>query len=261
MNVLINGTLGRMGREVKALCKRGCYGAVFVMGVDKNADGTDKIYPSFDALPTADGVDCIIDFSHHSAVGELLDFAENRGIPTVVATTGHTGEELARIRSSAGRIPVFLSANMSLGVALLTELARMAAIALPDAEVEIIEKHHNKKLDAPSGTALMIADAICDVRDGAYINSARCGLAKRAHNEIGIHAVRMGDLIGEHEVIIGTDNQTMTLKHEVHSRILFAEGALAAADFVKDCAPGLYGMKSLISGERKYNKAKEEQRI
>ncbi len=250
MNVLINGTLGRMGKEVKALCDRGYRGAAFVMGVDANGDGREGIYPSFDSLPGGCDIDCIIDFSHHSAVCELLDFAKKSALPTVVATTGHTQDELAYIRRAAAHIPVFLSANMSLGVALLVELARTAAIALPDAEVEIIEKHHNKKLDAPSGTALVIASAISDVRPNSCINTSRCGLSKRAHNEIGIHAVRVGSLVGEHEVIIGTDNQTITLKHEAHNRILFAEGALAAAEFIIGCPPGLYGMKSLISGER-----------
>ena len=117
---------------------------------------------------------------------------------------------------------------------------------MPEAEIEIIEKHHNRKLDAPSGTALMIAEAICDTRPGAYAKLGRSGQGKRTPDEIGIHAIRMGNIVGEHEVIVGTQNQTITLKHEAHSRALFAEGALAAAAFITDLAPGLYDMKSLV---------------
>lgn len=250
MNILINGILGRMGREVAALCERGYRGAALVMGVDAGADGTDGVCTSFENIDLSAQIDCIIDFSHHSAVIALLDFALARGIPTVIATTGHTADELASIRRAAHRIPVFLSANMSLGVALLVELARTAAFAMPDAEVEIIEKHHSKKIDAPSGTALTIARAIHDIRPEAYINSGRTGLSRRTQNEIGIHAVRIGNTVGEHEVLIGTENQTITLKHEAHSRILFAEGALAAAEFIIGCDAGLYDMKRLVSGAR-----------
>jgi 4-hydroxy-tetrahydrodipicolinate reductase len=142
---------------------------------------------------------------------------------------------------------------MSLGVALLVELAKTAAAAMPDAEIEIIEKHHNRKIDAPSGTALMIANAIMDVRPDAYTNLGRSGQGKRTPEEIGIHAIRMGNIVGEHEVILGTQNQSVTLKHEAHSRALFAEGALAAAAFIIGCEKGLYDMKSLINGAPKKN--------
>ena len=120
---------------------------------------------------------------------------------------------------------------------------------MPEADIEIIEKHHNRKLDAPSGTALMLANAICETRQGAYTNCGRSGQGKRTPEEIGIHAVRMGNIVGEHEVIVGTANQTLTLKHEAHSRALFAEGALAAAAFMCGKSAGLYDMNSLVSGE------------
>ena len=119
---------------------------------------------------------------------------------------------------------------------------------MPDAEIEIIEKHHNRKLDAPSGTALMIADALIEARPGSYVNLGRECHGKRTPEEIGIHAIRMGNIVGEHEVIIGTNSQTITLKHEAHSRALFAEGAVAAAEFLVGCPKGLYDMKSLIKG-------------
>ena len=135
---------------------------------------------------------------------------------------------------------------MSLGVALLCELAKITAKTMPDADIEIIEKHHNRKLDAPSGTALMIADAISSVRKDAYYVFGRNGQRKRDKNEIGVHAIRLGNIIGEHEVIVGTDTQTITLKHEAHTRALFAEGAVAAAAFLVGKSAGLYNMKDMI---------------
>ena len=204
---------------------------------------------SFKEIISLGNVDCIIDFSHHRCVCELLDFAVENSLPAVIATTGHTPDEIKRIREASEQIPVFFSANMSVGVALLVELAKNAAKALPDAEIEIVEKHHDRKLDAPSGTALMIANAIREVKPASYERCGRHGHGKRAPEEIGIHAIRIGNIVGEHEVIVATQNQTITLKHEAHSRALFAEGALAAASFLVKCESGLYDMKSLIEEE------------
>ena len=250
MKILINGIAGHMGREVAKLCEAGYRGSELLVGVDPSVSGSEApiTAKSFDGIECIGDVDCIVDFSHHSCVSDLLDFAVENNIPAVVCTTGHTEEELARIASASREIPVFFSANMSLGVALLVELAKQAAAAMPDAEIEIIEKHHDRKLDAPSGTALMIANALCEVRPEAYTNLGRSGQGKRAPEEIGIHAIRMGNIVGEHEVILGTQNQTITLKHEAHNRALFAEGALAAAAFLVGCDKGLYDMKSLING-------------
>ena len=250
MNVLLSGIGGHMGREVAALARDGYRGAVLTVGIDPYFNGECEIpvYPSLDSVPDDAKIDCIIDFSHHTMAPEIMAFAADRGIPTVMATTGHTEEETAAIKAAAERIPVFFSANMSLGVALLVELAKNAAAAMPEAEIEIIEKHHDRKLDAPSGTALMIANAISEVRPEAYPVVGRSGHGKRTKEEIGIHAIRMGNVVGEHEVIVATQNQTITLKHEAHSRALFAEGALAAAQFITNKAAGLYDMKSLISG-------------
>ena len=153
------------------------------------------------------------------------------------------------IAQAAKQIPLFHSANMSLGIALLVELAKITAKTFPDADIEIIEKHHNRKLDAPSGTALLLANAIREIRKKATLVFGRGGQAKRTSEEIGIHAVRMGNIIGEHEVIVGTDTQTVTLKHEAHSRALFAEGALAAAEFLIGKDAGLYDMKKMIDTE------------
>ena len=253
MKILVNGISGHMGREVATLCDEGFRDSVLALGVDRAEGewGSTHIYSSFDRVPEDAEVDCIIDFSHHTAAPALLAFARERSIPVVVATTGHTDEEIALIREAAESIPVFYSANMSLGVALLVELAKTAALALPEAEIEIIEKHHNRKLDAPSGTALMLAHAIGEVRPSSYPVCGRSGQGKRTADEIGIHAIRMGNIVGEHEVIVGTASQTITLKHEAHSRALFAEGALAAAAFLMTVGKGLYDMQSLIKAGKR----------
>ena len=167
-------------------------------------------------------------------------------MPVVIATTGQTEEELSAIREASKEIPVFLSANMSIGVALLAEMAKTAAKAFPDADIEIVEKHHSQKLDAPSGTALLLAKAIGEVRPGATFNCGRSGHGKRPKDEIGIHSLRMGGLVGEHEVILATPTQTITLKHEAHSRALFAEGALKAAAFLDGRRPGLYDVNAML---------------
>ena len=252
MNILLNGISGFMGREVEKLCVAGYRTAKLVCGVDPMGGASSvPVYSSLDAVDGDLQIDCIIDFSHHSCIEGILNFAKEREIPTVVATTGHTEEELALIKDAAKYIPVFFSANMSLGVALLVELAKKVASAMPEAEIEIIEKHHDRKLDAPSGTALMIAGGIREVRPNAYNNLGRSGQGKRTKDEIGIHAIRMGNIVGEHEVIVGTQNQTITIKHEAHSRALFAEGALAAADFLVTRDAGLYDMSGIINQTEK----------
>lgn len=248
MNILLNGISGYMGREVEKLCQVGYRSANLAFGVDpKGCDSDTVVYSSLDEVISADGVDCIIDFSHHSVTPALLDFAIENSLPLVLCTTGHSEEEIELINKAAESIPLFYSGNMSLGVALLIELAKTTAAAFPEAEIEIIEKHHDRKVDAPSGTALMLANAIREVRPELHTNCGRSGQGKREANEIGIHSIRMGNIVGEHEVIIGTASQTITLKHEAHNRALFAEGAIAAAAFLVNMLPGMYDMKSMLS--------------
>ena len=244
MKILIHGIMGHMGREVLRLAGNGYHGATGAIGVDRS--GTLPEVECYTSLNEAAGADVIIDFSHHTAIGDLCDYAVRTNTPLVVATTGHDEGEIAIIKAAAEKIPVFFSANMSLGVALLVELAKTAAKAIPDAEIEIIEKHHNRKLDAPSGTALMVANEIKKVRPKSTFTLGRSGMAKRVPGEIGIHAIRMGNIIGEHEVIVGTDTQTITLKHEAHSRALFAEGSIVAAEFLVKQPKGLYTMQDII---------------
>ncbi len=247
MKVLINGIGGRMGTELARMCLERSEKLELVCGVDP-VGGFDGVpcYSSFDDVVC--DFDIVIDFSHHSVTASLLSFCIKNQKPVVIATTGQTEDEQQMIRDAAKKIPVFHSANMSLGVALLCELAKTAAKTMPDADIEIIEKHHNRKLDAPSGTALLIADTISKVREKAYYVFGRGGQKKREKNEIGIHAIRMGNIVGEHEVIIGTDSQTITLKHEAHTRALFAEGAISAAFFMNGKGAGLYNMQNIVEG-------------
>ena len=246
MKILICGVGGRMGREVAKLALEGVRGAVPVAGFDVVPVDTREFRTYTAWSLVEEESDCIVDFSHHVGTEAMLAYAVQQKIPVVLATTGHTPEELDVIQKASEQIAIFRSANMSLGVALLVELAKIAAKTFPDADIEIIEKHHNRKLDAPSGTALLLANEIKQVRRDARFVYGREGQAKREADEIGIHAVRMGNIIGEHEVIVGTDTQTVTLKHEAHSRALFAEGAIAAAEFIVGKPAGMYDMKSMI---------------
>lgn len=243
MKVIVNGACGRMGNVVLRLLSEGYRGASYAGGID--AFSTDPaIVKTPDALSEAG--DVIIDFSSHLATKDICDYAVKSNTPIVICTTGHTEDELEAIQKTAEQVPVFHSANMSLGVALLCELARQAAALYPDADVEIVETHHNRKLDAPSGTALMIADRIREERPDASYKLGRAGHEKREAREIGIHAVRMGNVVGEHEVRIGTDTETITLKHQAHDRSLFAEGAIVAARYLIGQKAGLYGMRDML---------------
>ena len=247
MRILVSGLGGAMGREVAKLALAGYRGAELAGGVSPHGCDGFGVPCAADFDHAVADVDCVVDFSHRSATGALLSFVKENRLPLVLATTGHTEAEKAAILAAATEVPLFFSANCSLGVALLIELAKKTAAAMPDAEIEILEKHHDRKLDAPSGTALAIADAIREVRPDATLNCGRSGHGKRTPHEIGVHAIRMGNIVGEHEVMIGTDSQTITLKHEAHSRALFAEGALAAAAFLQGKPNGFYTMESMIA--------------
>ncbi len=246
MKVIINGVFGRMGRAVAELVKA-TEGAVTVYGVDI-ASGTAD-FPVGAELAEFEGeADVIVDFSHHSQTGAVCDYAVARGIPAVIATTGQTEEEKAQILKAAESVPIFLSANMSVGVALLCKLCAEAAAVLQGADIEITEKHHNKKLDAPSGTALMIADSIKAVReDSRYVYDRSAVRAMREKNEIGIHSIRAGNIVGEHEVLFALGNEHITISHSALSRELFADGAVRAAAFLIGKEAGVYGMKQLLS--------------
>lgn len=244
MKILVNGACGHMGRALRAMIDQGNNGAELAANVD--AFGHEEgVLPSLSAFTGE--ADCIVDFSNHAATKGLTDYAVSRKLPVVIATTGQTEEEIAMIHKAAESVPVFFSGNMSLGIAVLTRLVRDAVKMFPDADVEIVEQHHNRKLDVPSGTALMLGRAVQEARPDAELLVGRHENGKRKKTEVGIHSLRMGNTVGIHEVIINTGTQILTLKHEAQDRSLFAEGALAAAAFLIGKAPGLYDMNDIVT--------------
>lgn len=241
MKIIVNGAAGRMGKALRSIMNERAIETA--AAVDPFAAG-DGILSSLDEFDGA--ADCIIDFSNHACAPALAEYAAKKNLPLVVATTGHSEEELAAINKAAESIPVFYSGNMSLGIAVLTELVKTAVKMFPDADIEIVESHHNQKLDVPSGTALMLARAAQSVRPDSNLLVGRHENGKRTKSEIGIHSLRMGNTVGIHEVIINTGSQIITLKHEAQDRSLFAEGALAAAQFIVGKEPGLYNMDDIV---------------
>ena len=191
--------------------------------------------------------DLVIDFSNKAALPHVLAYVQRTGAALVSGTTGFDEAEQAQICALGALAPVVWSGNYSLGVAALRHATELVAAAV-DWDVEIVETHHIRKADAPSGTALSLAEAVREVRPGSVIKTGRSGFGVREHTDIGVQSIRMGNVPGIHEVIIGTGSQTLTLRHEVHDRSLFAEGALAAAEFLAGKPAGLYDMNCLISG-------------
>ncbi len=235
---MICGANGAMGTLLQGILGEEAVGKVSIDG--KN--GAVKTFGELGKIPA----DMVMDFSHHTAVKDVLDYAKSVGAAAVIGTTGHTEEEKALIYDAAKEIPVFYSGNMSLGIAVLCRLAKEAARYFPDADIEIVEVHHNRKVDAPSGTAMMLYNAIREVRPEAEAHCGRSGEGKREKNEIGISSLRMGSVVGIHEVHIHTGSQCLTLRHEAVTRAMLAEGAVDAARFLLGKAPGLYNMESML---------------
>lgn len=238
MKAVICGANGAMG---KLLC--GILGEEVVGRV--SLDGENGVPRTFDELGDVE-VDTVIDFSHHTAIASVLNYAKKLHAAAVIGTTGHTAEEKALIAAAAQEIPVFYSGNMSLGIAVLCRLAKEAARYFPDADIEIVETHHNRKVDAPSGTALMLFNAIKEVRPEASAHCGRAGEGRREKDEIGISSLRMGSVVGIHEVHIHTGTQCLTLKHEAVTRAMLADGAVDAARFMAGKGNGLYTMESIL---------------
>ena len=242
MTIIINGAAGRMGKALRDAAQAAA--DVTVVGlVDKFAPGGD-IVASLDEVDAK--ADVVIDFTNHASAPALCEYAARTNSALVVATTGHTAEELSAIKAASAKVPVFMSANMSLGVAVLRDLVRRAVAAFPDADVEIVEAHHNRKVDAPSGTALLLADSVRTERPEARLVCGREGQAKREKDEIGMHSLRMGNVVGEHTVYISTDTETITLSHHAATRAVFADGALVAARHIAGRRPGLYDMTDVL---------------
>ena len=240
MRAILCGANGAMGKLIDGILGAEVAGRVSI-------DGEGGVPKTFAELGNVGG-DIVIDFSHHSAISDVMDYAKKTGCAVVVGTTGHTPEEKELIYAAAKELPVFYSGNMSLGIAVLCRLARQAAAAFPDADIEIVETHHIRKVDAPSGTAHMLFNAIREVRPGAVENCGRAGEGKRTKNEIGISSLRMGNVVGVHEVHICTPNQKLTLRHDALTRAMLAEGAVDAARFMAGKPAGLYNMEDLLEG-------------
>lgn len=241
IKIILNGAGGRMGHEVIRFVEASD-DCEIVAKVDKfSAEAEYKSVAEYKGE-----ADVIIDFSSHEATNEIVSYSLGKKIPAVICSTGHTDEEKALIEECSKSVAVFFSANMSLGVATLVDLAKRAASLFPDADIEIVEAHHNRKKDAPSGTALMLANGLLEVRPEAKFVYGREGFSPREKNEIGIHALRFGNEVGTHEVIISTDTQVLTLKHSAETRAVFAEGAVSAARFIAGKAPGLYKMGDMV---------------
>ncbi len=248
--IIITGCSGKMGKSLLSAAE-GREDCRIVGGVDLVApQQADFMYAdSFDKLEQAGcQADVIVDFSNPALLDSLLKYAVAHRMPAVICTTGYSEEQKKQIQAAACEIPVFYSGNMSLGINLIIELAKKAAAVFGDGfDIEIIEQHHNQKLDAPSGTALMIAEAISSVKtDAEYVYDRHACRKKRDKKEIGIHSVRGGNIVGEHEVIFAGQDEVLTISHSARSKTVFAVGALNAAVFLKGKPAGMYNMADLL---------------
>lgn len=246
---MMHGCNGKMGQTITAMC-RDEEDIEIVAGVDLY-DGIKNDYPVFKNISLCSvDVDVIIDFSNAKAVDDLLVYSEEKQIPVVLCTTGLTEEQLERVRKISSRVAVLKSANMSLGINMLMELLKKAALTLTPAgfDIEIVEKHHNQKLDAPSGTALALADSVNEALDGAYEYKYDRSKERRKREkyEIGISAVRGGNIVGEHEVIFAGQDEVVEFKHTAYSKAVFAKGAVSAAKFLAGKPAGFYDMSDVI---------------
>ena len=241
MRAVVCGANGAMGKLICGALSDEVVGRVSI-------DGENGVPKTFAELGKVEA-DVLIDFSHHTAIADVLAYAKEIGCAAVIGTTGHTPEEKEMIYAAAEEIPVFFTGNTSMGIAVLCRLAKEAAKFFPDADIEIVEVHHNRKVDAPSGTSLMLFKAIKEVRPNATPNCGRAGEGKRTKDEIGISALRMGSVVGIHEVHIHTGTQCLTLKHEAATRAMLADGAVDAARFMVGKGKGLHNMDNILEGK------------
>lgn len=250
IKAILSGASGKMGSYVAA-CAANDKEIQIVAGVDKvNIGSNFPVFTKFSDINVE--ADIIIDFSHISVLDDLLTYAVEKNIPVVIATTGYTPEQTEAIKKAAKKIPVFFTFNMSIGVNLIASLAKKAASILgEDFNIEIVEKHHNQKIDAPSGTAIMLANAVNSVFDDTfnYEYDRHSKRQKRPINEIGIHSVRGGTIVGEHDVIFAGHDEVVTISHSAQSKEVFASGSVKAAKFLYGKKAGLYDMNSIMSFE------------
>lgn len=250
MQVLVSGISGHMGKIVSEMIRED-NDLILACGVcrgeleNRRGELCEPVFNKFTDVNI--DIDIIVDFSNHTLTKDLLDFAISKNIPVVIATTGQTTEEKNMIVEASRKIPVFYAANYSLGIAVLIDAAKKVASTMKDADIEIVETHHNRKLDAPSGTALKIANELKKVRTDANFVMGRNGNAKREKNDIGINSIRLGNVVGIHEVIVSTDHESISLKHTAYDRGLFAEGAIKAVKYMTGKKSGMYGMEDLLN--------------
>ncbi len=247
-NIAICGANGKMGKTIYN-CIKEREDCTVVAGIDLYTEQ----YADFPIVSVPSELevkpDVIIDFSNPASLDGLLEYCLATGTPIVIASTGYSDEQIQKIRNAAQQIPVFFTFNMSLGINLLVELAKKAASVLGNQfDIEIVEKHHNQKIDAPSGTAIMLANAINETLDNSkhYVYDRHSRRQKREKSEIGMHAIRGGTIVGEHDVIFAGHDEVITLSHSAASKTVFAEGSINAAVFLKDQPAGLYDMSMLI---------------
>lgn len=247
-NIAICGANGKMGKTIYS-CIQNRDDCTVIAGIDIYTEQ----YADFPIVDTPAKLpvkpDVIIDFSNPASLDVLLDYCLSAGVPLVVASTGYSDEQIAKIKTAAQQIPVFFTFNMSLGINLLVQLAKKAAAVLGGQfDIEIVEKHHNQKIDAPSGTAIMLANAINETLDNSktYVYDRHSRRQKREKSEIGMHAIRGGTIVGEHDVIFAGHDEVITLSHSAASKTVFAEGSINAAVFLKDQEAGLYDMSAVL---------------
>lgn len=249
VRLIMHGCNGKMGQVITKIVKEDEH-AEIVAGVDKY-QGIQNEYPVFSDIAQCDvDADVIIDFSNAAAVDGLLDYCVEKQVPVVLCTTGLSEDQLAKVKAASEKVAVLKSANMSLGINMLLKLLQDATKILGNAgyDIEIVEKHHNQKVDAPSGTALALADSINEVLDNeyAYKYDRSQERKKREKKEIGISAVRGGTIVGEHEVIYAGEDEVIEFKHTAYSKAVFAKGAVEAGKFLKGKDAGLYDMQDVI---------------
>ena len=246
--IAITGACGRMGSVIAGLVKERADRTI-IAGIDKLGEQYDEFPVYTKVFDMPEKPDVIIDFSHPSALPDLLSYGKMNNVPLVLATTGYTDEERAQITAASAQVPVFFTFNMSLGINLLVELARKATqILAGQFDIEIVEKHHNQKKDAPSGTAIMIAEAINEELGGKdhFVYDRHSVRKPRDKDEIGMHAIRGGTIVGEHDIIFAGHDEVITLSHSAQSREVFANGAVNAAVFLAGKPAGMYAMSDLI---------------
>ena len=247
-DILLSGCGGKMGRVI-ARDIAGREDIRIAAGVDISSSAPGG-FPVFSSAGQCDiPVDVAVDFSHPSALDSLLTYSLERQLPLVIATTGYSQEQVAQIHKAAEKTPIFFTYNMSLGVNLLAALAKKAARVLGrDFDIEIIEKHHNQKIDAPSGTAVMLAEAVASALEypPEFVYERKSRRQKRQKQEIGIHSIRGGTIVGEHEILYAGKDETISLSHTAISKEVFATGAINAALFMAGKKPGLYTMEDLM---------------